>query len=78
MNNEITCTVKEAMRRSGLGATTIYRLIDTGQLLALKVGARRLIRVDSLENLLAPASTPGLAAERGRSKAVNGEKPFAD
>jgi excisionase family DNA binding protein len=55
----IAVTVKAACRMGGFGLTKAYELIESGELASLKIGRRRLIRVDSLERLLAvPAETP--------------------
>lgn len=51
-HQRISCTVKEAYAASGLGPTTIYALIATGELESVKVGRRRLIRVPSLRRLI--------------------------
>jgi excisionase family DNA binding protein len=43
-----TCTVKEAMAATGLGKTTLYRLINEGRIATVVVGRRRLVNVQSL------------------------------
>jgi excisionase family DNA binding protein len=42
-----------AARRTGLSRTTLYRLMDSGELRFVKIGARRLIPEDALRDLLA-------------------------
>lgn len=42
-----------AARRTGLSRTTLYRLMDAGELRFVKIGARRLIPEDALRDLLA-------------------------
>jgi excisionase family DNA binding protein len=42
-----------AVRRTGLSRTTLYRLMDSGELRFVKIGARRLIPEDALRDLLA-------------------------
>ena len=42
-----------AARLAGLGRTTIYAALKTGELKSLKVGARRLILVETLRAWLA-------------------------
>jgi len=50
----LTITVREAARATGLGRTTIYKLIDDGKLRRVKVGKRSLIVFSDLEKLVAP------------------------
>jgi excisionase family DNA binding protein len=50
--NKITATVAEAREASGLGRTTIFALLASGELERVKVGRRTLITVASLQNLL--------------------------
>jgi excisionase family DNA binding protein len=40
--------IPEAVEASGLGRTTLYQAIATGELEAIKVGTRRLITRDAL------------------------------
>lgn len=49
----VTLTMQDAARASGLSRVTLWRLIASGQLDSVKVGARRLVKVASLESLLA-------------------------
>lgn len=49
---QITCSVTEAQRLSGLGKTTIFRLLREQKITSTTVGAKRLIHVDSLRRLL--------------------------
>jgi hypothetical protein len=52
----VTVTVALARRLTGLGATTIWKLIKEETLETVHVGRRRLITFRSLEALLTPAS----------------------
>ena len=45
-------SIQEAAHACGLSRATLYRLIAAGKLRTVKVGARRLIPVDSIETLL--------------------------
>jgi excisionase family DNA binding protein len=45
-------SIREAARTCGLSRATLYRLIASGKLSTLKIGARRLVRVDALDALL--------------------------
>jgi excisionase family DNA binding protein len=42
----------EAGRLAGIGRTTIYHAISSGDLKSLKIGARRLVAVDALRDWL--------------------------
>ena len=50
----LTITLREAARATGLGRTTIYKLIDEGKLRRVKVGKRSLIVFSDLKKLVAP------------------------
>lgn len=51
-------SVNEACRLVGLGRTTMYRLMDEGQVETVKIGSRRLVRVASLKALDGAPSRP--------------------
>jgi excisionase family DNA binding protein len=42
----------EAGRLAGIGRTTIYQAISSGELKSLKIGARRLVAVEALREWL--------------------------
>lgn len=44
-------SVADAARMIGLGLTKTYDLINNGQLQSLKIGRRRLVRVESIRRL---------------------------
>jgi excisionase family DNA binding protein len=48
----ICVTVSAAIQLSGLGRTTIYELMQNGTLSSVRIGAKRLIHLSSLEALL--------------------------
>lgn len=50
----LTTTVSGARQATGLGQTKIYELINSGQLETVKIGRRRLIKMDSIRALLNP------------------------
>ena len=50
--NKITLRLDEAQAVSGLSRSTLYELIKSGHLRAVKVAGRRLIPRDALEALL--------------------------
>lgn len=45
----------EAARLAGIGRTTLYQALGSGELRSLKIGKRRLIMVDALRDWLAAA-----------------------
>ena len=53
-----TVTVDTARRISGLGNTTVWKLIRERKLETVHVGRRTLVTVRSLEALLAPSVAP--------------------
>ena len=46
--------MREAARATGLGRSSIYKLIDDGKLRRIKVGKRTLVWYDDLQKLVAP------------------------
>jgi excisionase family DNA binding protein len=44
--------IEDAVRVCGLGRTSLYKLIKTGELYSVVVGGRRLIPAESLKKLL--------------------------
>jgi hypothetical protein len=50
----ITVTIANARYISGLGNSTIWKLISEGRLDTVNIGRRRLVLYDSLEKLLSP------------------------
>ena len=50
-----TCSVDDASEASGLGRSTLYNKMKSGELEWTKIGARRLIKVPSLLRLLGTA-----------------------
>ncbi len=59
----LTCTVREACQASGLGKTKLYELIGKGQLDTMRLGRRRLVKVQSLSGLLSIAPDVQLARQ---------------
>jgi excisionase family DNA binding protein len=49
---QLTIAPDEAARVAGIGRTTLYRAISTGELKSLKIGKRRLIAVETLRTWL--------------------------
>lgn len=50
--DRLAYSVTEVTEITGLGRTTIYRLINEQRLQSVKVGRRRLIKADDLSSLL--------------------------
>ena len=57
----LTCSVAAAIQMTGLSQATIYRMIDRNELASVKIGGRRLVRVDSIRKLVG-ADEPEAAA----------------
>jgi excisionase family DNA binding protein len=49
---QFTTSITEAAEALGLGRTSIYALINDGRLETIKIGRRRLIKVNSIHRLL--------------------------
>lgn len=47
----LSCTIAEACDATGLGRTKLYMLMSAGVITSTKVGRRRLINVQSLEQM---------------------------
>lgn len=52
----LTVTVNTATKALGVGRTTIYELMNSGQLQTLKIGRRRLVKTDSIRALVDQAA----------------------
>ena len=48
-NERIAVSVEDAAAMAGVGRTTLYAALGDGSLRSLKIGKRRLIRVESLK-----------------------------
>ena len=58
-NNDVkrlAMSIREEELASGLSRATLYRLIASGRLMTLKIGARRLVTVGALDALLSEGS----------------------
>jgi hypothetical protein len=65
----LTITIATARQITGLGNTTIWKLIGEKKLQTVCIGRRRLVLYDSLRALLAPApDAPPQARRRGRPR----------
>jgi excisionase family DNA binding protein len=54
-----TISIKETRKALGLGRTTIYKLLATGQLQRVKIRGRTLVTVSSIELLVDQACNGG-------------------
>ena len=52
MSKKITVSVADACRMTGLSSSTLYRMFDRGELTRHKVGAKVLIKVSELQDLI--------------------------
>lgn len=52
---KITATIREACSMTGLGKTTLYSRIASGDLETVTIGRRRLVKVESLRQLVEAA-----------------------
>lgn len=55
----VTCSIKEVIRTTSLSQSTIYRMIDRGELETVKLGGRRLVKIASLKRLLGESGEQG-------------------
>lgn len=47
----VLCSIADAARMLGIGRTKAYELIDQGILATITIGARRLVKVDSIKRV---------------------------
>lgn len=48
----VTVSVNDAMKAIGIGRNKVYDLIKAGSLQTVRIGRRRVIRVDSIKKLV--------------------------
>jgi excisionase family DNA binding protein len=60
-------TISEAAKTTGLGRTTIYELIGTGEIEARKAGGRTLVMAGSLHSYIASLPAAKIAPPKRRS-----------
>ena len=53
---QITATVADACKMTGLGKTKLYELMNAGTIKSVTVGRRRLLKVESLHALVGEAA----------------------
>lgn len=52
MNDQYLCSVSDAAIMLGVGRTKIYDMLAKGQILSMRIGSRRLVKVDSIKSLI--------------------------
>ena len=52
MNDQYLCSVSDAAIMLGVGRTKIYDMLAKGQILSMRIGSRRLVKVDSIKALI--------------------------
>lgn len=52
MNDQILCSVIEASKMLGLGRTKIYDMLAKGQIQSMRIGSRRLVKMESIKALI--------------------------
>jgi excisionase family DNA binding protein len=55
-SERLALRINEAAAIAGLGRSTVYLLMAAGRLTTVKIGGRRLVLRESLEELLAPSA----------------------
>lgn len=48
----ITCSVDDAAKALGIGRVTLYKYINEGRVESIRIGGRRLVKIDSLRRLV--------------------------
>ena len=68
MTNAQLLTVPEVAARLGIGRTTLYLLLAQGDLPSVRIGRRRLIREDAIEDFIRALSSPDLGIAEVRHR----------
>lgn len=61
-------TVKQACRRLMISRSTVYKLMDSGKLSSIKIGARRLIPVRAIPQLIDLLEQEGRDGKHGEPR----------
>lgn len=56
MNDKYLCSVADAARMLGVGRTKLYDMLAKGELLSMRIGTRRLVKVESIKALIERAT----------------------
>ena len=73
-DNRLALRINDAVAVSGLGRSTIYKLIDSEKLRSVKIGKRRLVIRESLESLLRGVEEMS-TSDAARARRLAGESP---
>ena len=57
----VTCSVNDAAKALGIGRVTLYKHINSGAIETMRLGGRRLVKVDSLRRLTGAAQIKAVA-----------------
>lgn len=52
MTNEYLCSVSAASKMLGIGRTKTYDMLAKGELLSMRIGTRRLVKMESIRALV--------------------------
>lgn len=52
MNDQYLCSVSDAAKMLSVGRTKIYDMLAKGQISSMRIGSRRLVKVDSIKALI--------------------------
>ena len=50
--DRILCSVAEATKALAIGRTTLYQMLNEGDLQSVMIGTRRLIKIESIEDFI--------------------------
>jgi len=56
MNEQHLCSVNDAARMLAVGRTKLYDMLAKGELLSMRIGTRRLVKVESIKALIERAT----------------------
>lgn len=56
MNQPSLCSVSNAAKMLGIGRTKLYDMLAKGELLSMRIGTRRLVKVESIKALIERAT----------------------
>lgn len=74
----LAASIKQAGAALGVGKSTIYKLIGTGELESTLIGTRRVIVYESLKALLRPAAGPKQEPARNPPRPPTGKRGAAN
>jgi excisionase family DNA binding protein len=72
MENQITATIAEFCRMTGIGRSSVYELISEGAIASITMGRRRLIVIESYRALVARKQA---AEQHGNGRAQGATPP---